>query len=78
VYTSEELLKDSCLHLNHYAIQSWEWFSKVKMTRGDASSPAVDHLRDKKYFDAYDNNIVIDDELHHKKYQLHSQVDVIK
>ena len=68
VYTSEEMLKDSCLHLNHYAIQSWEWFSKVKMTRGDASSSAVDHFRDKNYFDAYDNNIVLDDELHHKKY----------
>jgi hypothetical protein len=68
VYTSEEMLKDSCLHLNHYAIQSWEWFSKIKMTRGDASSSSVDHIRDKKYFDAYDSNIVLDDELHNKEY----------
>jgi len=68
IYTSEGILKDSCLHLNHYAIQSWEFFSKIKMTRGDALSPSVDHVRDKKYFDDYDNNIVLDDELHNKKY----------
>jgi hypothetical protein len=68
VYTSEEMLKDSCLHLNHYAIQSWEFFSKIKMTRGDLSSSSSDHIRDKKYFDAYDNNIVLDDELHNKEY----------
>jgi hypothetical protein len=68
IYTSEEILKDSCLHLNHYAIQSWEFFSKIKMTRGDASSSSVDHIRNKDYFDAYDNNIVLDDELDNKKY----------
>lgn len=68
VYTSEQILKVSCLHLNHYAIQSWEWFSKVKMTRGDASSSSVDNIRDKTYFDAYDINIVLDDELHNKIY----------
>ena len=68
VYTSEETLKKSSLHLNHYAIQSWEFFSKIKMTRGDASSLTTDHIRDKSYFDAYDNNIVLDDELHNKKY----------
>jgi hypothetical protein len=68
VYTSEEMLKDSCLHLNHYAIQSWEFFSKIKMTRGDSSSSSSDHIRNKKYFDDYDNNIVLDDELHNKEY----------
>jgi hypothetical protein len=68
VYTSEEILKDSVLHLNHYAIQSWEFFSRVKMTRGDASSASVDYIRDKNYFYAYDNNIVLDEELHCKNY----------
>jgi hypothetical protein len=67
IYISEELLNNSCLHLNHYAIQSWEFFSKIKMTRGDASSSSINHIRDKNYFDAYDNNIVLDDELHNKK-----------
>lgn len=68
IYTSEEILNNSCLHLNHYVIQSWDFFSKIKMTRGDASSSSVDHFRNKNYFDGYDNNIVLDDELHNKKY----------
>jgi len=68
IYTSEENLNNSCLHLNHYAIQSWEFFSKIKMTRGDATSSSVDHIRNRNYFEAYDNNIVLDNELHNKKY----------
>jgi len=68
IYTSEEILNNSCLHLNHYAIQSWEFFSKIKMTRGDATSSSIDHIRNRNYFEVYDNNchIVLDNELHNK------------
>lgn len=62
-HISENILKDSCLHLNHYAIQSWEWFKNVKMTRGDVLSPESDHVRDENYFKGYDHNGVLDEEL---------------
>jgi len=42
------------IQLNHYPIQSKEFFSKVKMTRGDVHSPGFDNFRDWKYFDSYD------------------------
>jgi len=63
VNISEENLKNSCLHLNHYAIQSWEWFSNVKMTRGDVSSSALNSVRNESYFKAYDYNVVFDDSI---------------
>lgn len=66
IYTSEKILNNSCLHLNHYAIQSWDFFSTIKMTRGDATSSSVDHIRNRNYFEVYDINIVLDDELHNK------------
>jgi glycosyltransferase involved in cell wall biosynthesis len=42
-------------HLNHYAIQSLEYFTKVKMRRGDASTPQFDAIRTLEYFDRYDS-----------------------
>jgi len=65
---SEDILKNSCLHLNHYAIQSWEYFYKIKMTRGDVLSQSVDFIRDENYFKAYDFNHFMDDELKNKNY----------
>ena len=40
--------------LNHYPIQSLDFFTSVKMTRGDASIPRHDHVRDMDYFRRYD------------------------
>lgn len=37
ILLNEELLKQSYLHLNHYQIQSVEFWRKIKMTRGDAT-----------------------------------------
>lgn len=55
---------DMCpLHLNHYAIQSLDWFTKVKMTRGDADAFNNNNVRNKQYFDKYDVNDVLDTEL---------------
>ena len=71
---SEQILGKSNLHLNHYAIQSWEWFEKVKCTRGDAHNMKTDKIRDRAYFDAYDkhSNKVFDDELAKKHSRLKS------
>lgn len=57
---------DESLLINHYAIQSWKFFERVKMTRGDADLYAqyVGLVRDKDYFDKYDYNDIIDDKLY--------------
>jgi len=44
------------IHLNHYPIQSWEFFEKVKMTRGDVNTKSSDTIRNKKYFVEYNQN----------------------
>jgi hypothetical protein len=51
------------IQLNHYAIQSKEYFEKVKMKRGDASNPLTDKVRDWNYFEKYDHNDLEDRQL---------------
>ena len=60
---NEEILRNSHLHCNHYAIQSWDWFQRVKMTRGSATTKKNDKVRNESYFKRYDNNEKIDNEL---------------
>jgi hypothetical protein len=45
------------IRLNHYCVQSWEWFEAIKMTRGDACSSHNGRNQDLylKYQDMYDN-----------------------
>lgn len=40
--------------LNHYPIQSLQFFQRVKMTRGSANTSKFDNIRDMEYFKAYD------------------------
>ena len=47
--------------LNHYPIQSKEYFEKVKMTRGDVNNKTVDNIRDWKYFNEYNINTDYED-----------------
>lgn len=49
------------IQLNHYPIQSLEFFEKVKMTRGDATSNKVDNVRNIHYFNSYDHREFCDD-----------------
>ena len=60
---TENDLNNSPLHINHYAIQSWEWFKKVKIGRGDCNTKKYDNIRNREYFKGYDTNEVIDTEL---------------
>jgi glycosyltransferase involved in cell wall biosynthesis len=63
---TEEMNTGSVLQLNHYPIQSFDWFKRVKMTRGDARDPTIDTFRNEEYFHRYnENNTVIDEELSH-------------
>lgn len=67
---SEKVLDNAYLHLNHYALQSQDWFLNVKCKRGAADTQAHNEIRNQSYFEEYDNasNDILDDELA-KKYQ---------
>ena len=62
---SENILKNSYLHMNHYVIQSFEWFMRIKYTRGAADCIDFENIRDEQYFLKFDseNNDVEDLEL---------------
>jgi hypothetical protein len=62
----ENILEKSFLHLNHYVIQSFNWFMNVKATRGDATNINGSNIRNKNYFDAFDicSNDIEDMELY--------------
>lgn len=60
---SEKSLDKFSLHLNHYQVQSLDFFVNVKSTRGDADSKFQEQLRDRAYFDKWDLNDVVDTEL---------------
>lgn len=65
----------SCgIRLNHYCVQSWEWFEAIKMTRGDACS--AQNGRNKDYFDQVNArcNIVQDDALYLKYQELYDRI----
>ena len=68
---SEERLSGYFLHLNHYPIQSFNWFMKVKASRGSVRLEGHEKFRDESYFQRYDakSNLVEDNELANKKYQ---------
>ena len=60
---SEEHLGRYSLHLNHYQVQSLDFFMQVKATRGDVGSAFLDRLRDRAYFEQWDLNDMSDTEL---------------
>ena len=65
---NEQLLKKYSLHLNHYRIQSWEFYKKVKMMRGDGAFKGFNNIRTRKYFKIHDYKDMKDTELRDKKY----------
>jgi len=52
---SEAILENSYLHLNHYAIQSFEWFMRIKSTRGAADFQCNENVRTEWYFREFDS-----------------------
>ena len=59
---TEELLEKSLFRLNHYAIQSLDWFRRVKMTRGDVANN-VSNVKNEETFKLADYKDVFDDDL---------------
>lgn len=43
------------LQLNHYPIQSVEYFERVKLSRGDAATVETEHVRNWDYYNRYDD-----------------------
>lgn len=64
IVIDESILDSAFIHLNHYAIQSWNWFKTVKTARGSANTSLHDNIRNRDYFKRYDHNVVLDRELH--------------
>ena len=44
---NEKILASQNLHLNHYAIRSLDWFTRIKMTRGSAASQDAENAKSK-------------------------------
>lgn len=66
---TEDFLENSFLHLNHYVIQSFEFFSEIKMKRGDANNMNNNNARNKQYFESYNFKDKEDNELKNKRYK---------
>jgi FkbM family methyltransferase len=60
---STETFDNTKIRLNHYSIQSLEYFKNIKMTRGDVSVIENEHIRDLKYFEHYSNISTIKDDI---------------
>ena len=58
---NNKIIVNDKIRLNHYPIQSLDFFTKVKMTRGDATSIVVDNIRDMNYFNKYNENMTYKD-----------------
>ena len=53
---TNETTENEKIRLNHYPIQSIEFFTKIKMTRGDVAHESYENVRDMQYFKDYDKN----------------------
>jgi hypothetical protein len=62
-------LENGVWQLNHYRIQSRNWFMKVKNKRGDATTKSswLTNLRSVAYFEENDKNDFVDEQLFRKK-----------
>ena len=56
-----EIRENEKIKLNHYPIQSLNYFQSVKMVRGDIYTPSNDNVRDMDYFKRYDLNTTFKD-----------------
>lgn len=55
------ITENNHIRLNHYPIQSLEFYQKVKMTRGACDSQDFENIRDMRYFHEYDQNKTVVD-----------------
>ena len=72
-YIDENYIKSSGILINHYPVQSREWFTNIKMVRGRSHSAGC---CDENYFKNLDFNDVIDDTLALKRGFQESHQDI--
>ena len=58
-----ETFTDTKIRLNHYIVQSLEYFQNVKMTRGDVNNIEHDNLRNINIFNNYEREATIKDDI---------------
>ena len=63
IHVNEDHLNRANIHCNHYQVQSFEFWTKVKMTRGDIANKDWDNMRNIQNFHECDFNQVKDNEL---------------
>lgn len=56
------IIENDFIRLNHYPIQSLNYFTTVKMSNGDVNNTQVDNIRDMNYFIEYDQNKTFKDD----------------
>ena len=56
-----QITENKKIQLNHYPIQSLQYFKEVKMSRGDVNSLKHENVRDMNYFNKYDKNTIFKD-----------------
>jgi len=50
------------IRLNHYVIQSLEYYEKIKMKRGDVAHPSADNKHNMSFFNSIDSSATLIDE----------------
>lgn len=73
---SETLHDQNGLQLNHYIIQSKEYFDKVKKNRGDAENVSSENDRDDAYFYERDKREVVDTTLRDLVIKIENETNV--
>ncbi len=56
INNTNSITVNDLIKLNHYPIPSVEYFIKIKMTRGDATTHIYDNIRNNNYFIDYNKN----------------------
>ena len=61
--SSRTISDNNMFQINHYVIQSLEYFTKIKMTRGDATNKIEENTRNIDYFNRYNEPCIVKDTL---------------
>ena len=74
--TEENLIKAN-IHLNHYRVQSREYWNNSKMKRGDFNRDNAHIFLNMEYFESLDklSNTTTDTELYHKHQVMYDDID---
>ena len=77
---AKKLVDSTSLQLNHYAIQSLQWFVSTKMSRGDIASEHDENVRNFDYFTRYEDacNDIEDNDLYLKHKAFYDSLSTAK